>query len=437
MEFITGLQEALVKTVGEVIRASQGQVKAESLSAMEQAVQQMNQMVGSEVMRQWLEAQDEKYPADRRACECGEQAVYVRRREGMSITLQGRVYYRRAYYLCPACGQGHYPVDEQLGIRPGEMSEQVIKQAALLGVQDAFGSARETLKTLTLLELSHSSIQKASLMMGQSVVAREAALMERSQDFDHQLQQRRQQEKPARLYGSLDGFMVPLDDGWHEMKAGTWWTTTQRRDGTLAAQNIRYYVDLLPADAFADLVWATGFEQQADQAHELIFVADGARWIWDIVERLFPHAIQIVDWYHACRYLTLVAQATLALEREQVAWRETMTTALWQGQVDIVIAACQALIRSERADDPAQQAVTYYTNNCQRMDYPTYRQHGYMIGSGSMESGCKQLGFERLKIAGAHWSADGARNVAKARAALLSETWSELTPVYPALPRAA
>lgn len=53
--------------------------------------------------------------------------------------------------------------------------------------------------------------------------------------------------------------------------------------------------------------WATGFEQQADQAHELIFVADGARWIWDLVERLFPQAVQIVDWYHACRCLSLVA----------------------------------------------------------------------------------------------------------------------------------
>lgn len=437
MEFITRLHEALVKTVAEVIRDSQGELKAESLSAMEQAVQRMNQAVGKEVMRQWLEGQDEKYPVDRRACACGEQAEYVRRREGMSITLQGRVYYRRAYYLCPACGQGHYPVDEQLGIRPGEMSEQVIKQAALLGVQDAFGTARETLKTLTLLELSPSSIQKASLMMGDSVLAREAALIEHSQDFDRQLEQRRSEQKPTRLYGSLDGFMVPLDDGWHEMKAGTWWTTRQRRDGTLAAQTIRYYVDVLPAEQFADLVWATGFKQQADQARELIFVADGARWIWDIVARHFPHAIQIVDWYHACRYLTLVAQATFALEQEQAAWREAMTTALWQGQVETVIAACQALIRSVRADDPARQAVSYYTHNRRRMDYPTYRQRGYMIGSGSMESGCKQLGFERLKIAGAHWSADGARKVAKARAALLSGEWPDLTPLFHSLPQAA
>ncbi len=145
---------------------------------------------------------------------CGDDRV-------MSITLQVRGYYRRAYYLCPACGQGHYPVDQQLGIRLGEMSEQVIKQAALLGIQAAFDTARETLKTLILLELSHGSIHKASLMMSDGVLVREAALMERSQDFDRQMEQRRRKDKPTRLYGSLDGFMVPLDDGWHEMKAGT------------------------------------------------------------------------------------------------------------------------------------------------------------------------------------------------------------------------
>jgi hypothetical protein len=57
------------------------------------------------------------------------------------------------------------------------------------------------------------------------------------------------------------------------------------------------------------------------------------------------------------------------------------------------------------------------------MDYPSYRDQGLMIGSGSMESGCKQVGLERLKIAGARWSPDGARLLAKARAAYLSRQW--------------
>ncbi|MHB8626694.1 MAG: hypothetical protein ACYDBJ_08340 [Aggregatilineales bacterium] len=52
--------------------------------------------------------------------------------------------------------------------------------------------------------------------------------------------------------------------------------------------------------------------------------------------------------------------------------------------------------------------------------YAKFRAMGLQIGSGSRESGCKQIALERLKIAGAQWSLDGARLLAKARAAFLS-----------------
>ena len=439
MDFITYAKQAMKEALPGIIGSYSGEIKASDISEMERDIKQVGQAVGNELMKQWLEAQDEQYPSATRPCRCGGRAEYVRRREGMSITLQGRVYYQRAYYVCPECGQGHYPLDEQLGIRPGEMSEEVVKQAALLGVQDAFGTAHDILKELTLLELSPSSIHKASLMTGERILGQEEELKQHSQSLDRQLEQRRRADKPTRLYGSLDGFMVPLEDGWHEMKAGTWWTTRQRRDGSLAAQDITYYVDLLSAEQFSDLVWARGFERQADQAQELIFVADGARWIWDIVERHFPQAVQIVDWYHACQYLAPVAQVAGDTPPERAAWLEQTTADLWKGHLAEVIAACSEHIRPHLnpEDDPAQRAVTYYSNNRHRMDYPAYRDQGYMIGSGSMESGCKQLGSQRLKIAGARWSPDGARKLAKARAAYLSGSWLDITPYRPAFLQAA
>jgi hypothetical protein len=439
MDFITYAEQAMKEALPGIIGSYSGEIRAGDLSEMERDIKQLEQAVGNEIMKQWLEAQDEQYPAATRPCRCGEQAKYVRRRAGMSITLQGRVYYKRAYYGCPEGGQGHYPLDEHLGIRPGEMSEEVVKQAALLGVQDAFGTAHDILKELTLLELSPSSIHKASLMMGERVLDQEEELKQPSQSLDSQLAQRRRADKPSRLYGSLDGFMVPLEEGWHEMKAGTWWTTRQRRDGSLAAQAITYYVDLLPAEQFADLVWARGFERQANQAQELVFVADGAHWIWDIVEQHFPQAVQIVDWYHACHYLAPVAQIAGDTPPERLVWLEQTTAALWDGHLDEVIAACSEHIRPhlKPEEDPAQRAATYYSNNRHRMDYPSDRNQGYMIGSGSMERGCKQLGSQRLKSAGARWSPDGARKLAKARAAYLSGDWSRLVSSEQALSQAA
>jgi hypothetical protein len=198
-------------------------------------------------------------------------------------------------------------------------------------------------------------------------------------------------------------------------------------------------VDTLPADTFADLVWATGFEQQADQAGELIFVADGAEWVWNIVQQHYPQAVQIVDWFHACQYLSPVAAAAFKDPQQRHTWLESVKTLLWEGELDAVIAACaqQVNLALSREDDPAQQAVSYYTHNRQRMDYPAFRAQGYQIGSGVMESGCKQIGLERLKIAGARWSEDGARKVAKARAAFLSGRWDELNPPSHPLPQVA
>ena len=82
-------------------------------------------------------------------------------------------------------------------------------------------------------------------------------------------------------------------------------------------------------------------------------------------------------------------------------------------------------------------AVTYYTNNQQRMDYPTYRANGYQIGSGTIESGVKQIATQRMKVPGARWNLQSARLVAKARAAFLSGQWNHWATRRKILPQCA
>jgi Uncharacterised protein family (UPF0236) len=438
MDFITYLQHTLTQQLPELLQGYGGDFAASSLAEMEKAVKQLTHEFGNQILSQWLEAQESKYAADTPACpHCGGLASYVRRRDGVSITLQGRVAYRRAYYLCASCQQGFYPLDEVLGIEAGQMSNAVVQLAAAFGMADAFGSSSVLLQRATLLELSPNSIRKATQVVGAKVLSHEQALIEQSQQLENQTKQAHLQDSPQRLYGSMDGFKVLFEDGWHDMKAGVWWTTKTDKNGAIKAENLRYYTDFLPASDFANLVWATGFDQKADQAQELIFVADGAEWIWNIVEQHDPQAVQIVDWYHACAYLRPIANMVFSNPQDQKAWVEAVKSDLWAGNLDAVIRACQQQSKPQHADDPAQKAVTYYQNNRQRMDYARYRELGYQIGSGSMESGCKQLGLERLKIAGARWSSDGARLVAKARAAYLSGDWDKLNSSADTLPQVA
>jgi hypothetical protein len=100
---------------------------------------------------------------------------------------------------------------------------------------------------------------------------------------------------------------------------------------------------------------------------------------------------------------------------------------LWDGDLEAVIAAFERFTDHHRATEAATKAVTYFTNNRHRLDYPTYRANGYQIGSGTIENGCKQIVSQRLKVAGAIWNLVNGIKTAKARAALLSGQWPAIS----------
>jgi hypothetical protein len=196
----------------------------------------------------------------------------------------------------------------------------------------------------------------------------------------------------------------------------------------LQAAKIEYRSEISQAEEFGPLLWASALNYQADRAEELVFVCDGAPWIWKLVEQYFPAAIQIVDWYDACGYLTEIAHAVDADKNSAQEWIEKMKTLLWKGEIDAVLAACRKYAALPHASEFATRAITYYSNNRERMNYPAYRQKGYFCGSGTVESACKQIVTARLKISGARWLPENATLIAKARAAYLSgnQSWQPL-----------
>jgi hypothetical protein len=149
----------------------------------------------------------------------------------------------------------------------------------------------------------------------------------------------------------------------------------------------------------------------------------------------FPNAIQIVDWYHAADRLKRIAEEAFPNSSgKRQTWLENVSEDLWQGRVESVIEACQLL---EKKSSLAKQSLLYYGNNMERMRYAQFRAAGYLIDSGVIESGCKQIITQRLKLPGAQWSLDGAIVTAKARAAWMSGNWQNLVSARSLLPLAA
>jgi len=203
----------------------------------------------------------------------------------------------------------------------------------------------------------------------------------------------------------------------------------------LQAKNMNYYCDIQEAEQFGRLLWATGIEHQVDAYEEIVFVSDGAVWIWNLVQKYYPNAVQIVDWFHASEYLTPIAEAAFGIHTPDAnAWLTQVRSELWDGRIQDAIQSCRSLLSHAAARPFIEKAIHYYDHNEKRMDYARFRQLGYLIGSGTIESACKQIAAVRLKRSGARWTLPGVIATAKARAAWLSQSWDSLKPIYSSLP---
>jgi hypothetical protein len=145
-----------------------------------------------------------------------------------------------------------------------------------------------------------------------------------------------------------------------------------------------------------------------------------------LVEEHFPHAVQIVDWYHATEYIWDVAHAVYGEESDAAqVWAEARLEELWEGDFKDILQAFRSHLNPDLDKDPVQQAINYFQNNRHRMRYSEFRACGYQIGSGTIESGCKRIIGARLKQAGMTWTVEGARQVIKARAMYFSGEWDD------------
>jgi hypothetical protein len=451
MKFSTKAIEKMAEIVADEM--SRIMPEAANIREVETGMRELLRKVGAEGLKRHLEQMDEREPLEKtKECECQGQQKYQFRREGVLISVFGRISYKRRYYTCPSCGSGHSPLDKRLQLEPGAVTAGLAELLALAGVESAFAESRRFIERFLLFRVSDNTLRKETERFGELQKSREAEWKKNSQD-EAWLQERLRVngQQPGRLYGSIDGVMAPCKGEWRELKNIAWYRVEkvgryeQRRHHTsqvgeqneLQAREITYHCDIQPPDQFGDLFWATACQRKADLYEEQVFICDGATWIWKLIERYFPDAVQIVDWYHASEYLSPIAEAAFGHDTpEYHAWLDPARCLLWEGQIDDLIHDCKALGSVSAAEKPIHRAVTYFTNNQKRMDYARFRQLGYFIGSGTVESAGKQIAGHRLKLAGARWTEVGAVATAKARAAWLSNDWDGLADRRASLPLA-
>lgn len=167
---------------------------------------------------------------------------------------------------------------------------------------------------------------------------------------------------------------------------------------------------------------------------EITAVNDGADWIWDLVQSYLPERrVEVLDWPHALQNLAKAAKAGLGEGTEKAnRWLEQRETELWRGQVIQVEIALYNLPRRYKERGKAiRQVKGYVDQHGHRMKYDRFREEGRPIGSGTVESGAKNVVQWRMKRGGQHWSPDGAMRMLAAVGEVRSKRWSATRRRFP------
>jgi hypothetical protein len=175
---------------------------------------------------------------------------------------------------------------------------------------------------------------------------------------------------------------------------------------------------------------------EINRAAEVLFIADGAKWIWQRVAPLWQRlglvgvrCRELVDFYHVVEHVyALAALNTSWQARERKRWATRQRRRLWRGELKAFIQEVERLCRGKRGKGWTRER-DYLLRNARagRLDYAKARRAKMPIGSGTMESAIRRVVNLRLKGAGIFWHEDHAEQMLLLRTYYKSKHWQVLT----------
>jgi hypothetical protein len=216
---------------------------------------------------------------------------------------------------------------------------------------------------------------------------------------------------------------------WHEIKTGVFYCQEQnaRTDsgrGIISEKVIvRWQGDSL--ELGRRLGWEA-LRGGMGRAKETLALADGGKWIWNMVKDRWPHARQLLDFYHASEHLRALSVACCGEEKAAREWVEERLHQLRHGHEQTVHSEIAGLKvpRGEKGK-AVRKEKHYFRGQRERMNYKEVAARGWPIGSGAVESACRQSQC-RFKRSGQFWTKSGFRHLSGIDEARRNGHWDEL-----------
>jgi hypothetical protein len=346
-----------------------------------------------------------------------------RRKGRASLQVQGMFgsfVLERDYYHHPGKQAGHCPADAALGLEGG-YTPALARLICLEGADAAtYLQAERHLAQTGGIPVSARQVQRVVQRVGGAAQAWQERAVEPGAGA----------AAAPILYVSADGTGVPMAPaelaGRRGKQADGTAKTCQVYLGCVFTQHRRdalghpvrdwdattYVSSFKPIGEFGPCLRQEALRRGLGTAGRVVVITDGAEGLKNMSDLCFKDSVKIVDFYHALEHAGEVLAALLGKEHPDYKPRlGRWAKRLLKDKVRTLVKE----VRKECAGQPraaaVEQALGYFVNNADRMQYGTYRAAGYFIGSGVVEAGCKTVIGTRCKQSGMFWSKPGAENI--------------------------
>jgi len=201
---------------------------------------------------------------------------------------------------------------------------------------------------------------------------------------------------------SSDGAYVPLVSGeWAEVRTAAIGQveTHSSQEGTeqVKVTHLSYFSRMTDAETFEQLAEVELRRRGVREAQAICAVTDGAVWLQHFIDLHRPDAVRILDFPHAAEYVSAIGEAVRASRRRLPGtWLDGVLHRLKHEGPERVLKHLSRL--AERCQDQElDKKLRYLSTRQALMQYPTYQQAGWPIGSGMVECANKLVMQSRLK----------------------------------------
>lgn len=350
----------------------------------------------------------------------------------------GEINISRTIIYDPSQKKCAYPAEIHLGIIPDKNQMDIKKAVEKLSIELPYAEAAKIINEITGLNLSIGSIHNITTDIGES--ATEKNVLPTKEEVLNKINdamKKHKNENPI-LVTAFDGAFEPTRAEESKRKGfrgkGEW----------KEAKGFRVYLSF-NKDIYQIASWhQIGTDEELSKVLDVLVenlkycnleqvsVADGAKWIWKLVERHFPKSIEILDYYHFSEHLSRFCEIQYGKgTAEAIKWINKCKKWVFSSKAESIRLSLQRIsYKNNEAEKCALNLMNYIENNLHRLDYAKFQMLNFPIGSGGMESANKFICHVRLKRSGCWWKPSHANEILKLRCGKFNNKTEDILESY-------